>query len=115
MAGATFVTIDTCRRGLPGSFSRHQAPSLGHLMSEKTPVILLGFWPYFLLDQWPHVAAVSLDRMALMWNRTANNFECLRSIDRCAVNPSHQCAGMDARLSEAVLRGRDRQRQGGAF
>ncbi len=25
-----------------------------------------GFWPYFLLDHWPHTAAVSLDRTALL-------------------------------------------------
>ncbi len=29
-------------------------------------VILLGLWPLILLDRWPHVAAVSLDRMALL-------------------------------------------------
>ncbi len=32
----------------------------------RLAVILLGFWPYFLLDQWPHIAAVSLDRIALL-------------------------------------------------
>ena len=29
-------------------------------------VILLGFWPCSLLDQWPHDRADSLDRMALL-------------------------------------------------
>ncbi len=29
-------------------------------------VILLGFWPYFLLDHWPHTAAISLDRIDLL-------------------------------------------------
>ncbi len=54
-------------------------------------VILLGFWPYFLFDHWPHTAAVSLDRTAL-----------LRS-ELCGCFPAHACGSRrDALLSRPI-------------
>jgi len=54
-------------------------------------VILLGFWPYFLFDHWPHTAAVSLDRTAL-----------LRS-ELCGCFPAHACGSRrDVLLSRPI-------------
>ena len=50
-----------------------------------------GFWPYFLLDHWPHTAAVSLDRTALP-----------RS-ELCGCFPAHGCGSRrDALLSRPI-------------